>query len=198
MVDNLTVYGERPITELFATLASDEHLRDLMDNVVTLNGKRLGVGPDSLIEEVFIEAPLGKRYGYADIILVTPDYFLIFEIKPDSIGKVGERLGKQLPRYYAAMMAEETRSKSELIRRIFNLKNKRKSFLVSVTRDNSFPLSLKELYGRIDGLDKEKVGWADYAIISGMMESFGYCINGLLPNIWSSSKIQTSSSTRTD
>lgn len=178
------VYGERPITELFALNAEKEDLYSLIDKVELANGERPRIdndreGPLSII----VEAPLGKTMGCADFVILTGSSFILFEVKPDRHENVKKRLDPQLERYYRYITSNHTRSTFNLVREIKSKESVRKSYLVCITGDESSP-DLMSMYGHIENVDRSMVGWAPYDVIRSVLRRNGFEIKGISPHIW--------------
>ncbi len=73
MVCNRTVYGERPITELFALLSNEWERRNILDNIELMDGldSKFKAGN---VNEIILEAPLRKKYGCVDLAIIGDDY----------------------------------------------------------------------------------------------------------------------------
>ncbi len=185
----LYVYGERPITELFAFLATDSDLLELATKETELaNGERIQTTSHFQGVEIYVEAPLPRVFGYVDLLLVYPDTCLMLEVKPDLYDNVEERLSDQLPRYFAFLRNPNLRSNRPLVRQIGQVVSSRKTYLVSVTGDPHFPPALRKYLVQLAAESASSAGWASYGFFRRVLSQKGYTIEGEPPHIWAASR----------
>lgn len=178
------VYGERPITELSLAMMTVDDVGRLINGIELKDGGRIPLEKKDQLQQIFVEAPLGRRFGVIDLLLTYNDFSIMCEIKPDSYDKVSDRLDAQLPRYLASIDHGASARQTRLVRRVHDAISKKKTFLITVTKDSSFPPRLKEFYRRLQHTDAASLGWASYTHLSSVLEREGFVIEGTSPHIW--------------
>lgn len=181
----LIVYGERPITELFLTLATDVDIYALIDKIRLADGT--GVCIDrrvERIEQIIVEAPLGKAYGCVDFVVFTTNLGFFFEVKPTSYEEACNRLDNQLPRYYNFINARMCLSRSDLARKIHKIvKSKKRNYIICITHNHNLN-GLGDIYSKVEGANLSIIGWAPYSEIMMILKNNGFEILDFRSQIW--------------
>ena len=185
----IRIYGERPITELFALVASEKDLFELIGQIQLEEGEIDRSG--ERIEKVFVEAPLGKSFGYADLVIMTSSHCYIFEIKPDKMEKVKERLYEQIPRYCQCIESATTRSSAGLVSEFYESKREKgHPYMIVITGDDEKPREFDTMYQPDQKISesgwnpRHYMGWGPYNAIRKLLLNNGFKIVGDSPHIW--------------
>lgn len=181
----VVAYGERPITEFIILLSKEWDIINLLSHAQFLDGKQLNL--EEGLENIFIEAPLGKNTGNPDILYLFKTFCIFCEVKtaPYEKGDVRERMEKQIPNYLKFL--EEPKTKRDkpkpLVKKIIEKVEDKERYLICMSDDTSFPKALKDLINK-QGADKHKIGWLSYRYFKDIAEKNGYNIKGEPPHIW--------------
>ncbi len=181
-----TVYGERPITELFVTRMRDADFVDMVRSVQLTDGKPIDFDPEQKFEEAFIEAPLGGQYGCVDLLFDHPQFCMMCEVKPNAYEDPGirKRLEDQLHRYLEASHTPPNGTLMPLVERVMTKVLRKRTFLISMTGDERFPNGLREFLRSLDSQDDPHLGWISYSFLREVLSREGYEIEGTPPHIW--------------
>jgi len=188
--NGITVYGERPITQLcFDEMSNDETL-ELIRRIRPPDDCEIALSNQQSIEQVIIEAPLGKKYGVVDVFISCPDLCLLCEVKPSKYEKVEKRLRKQIPNYLKAIRdaKKDCSCKSELVSQVRKEIASKTVCLVCVTDDHDLPEGLKRLFEEMKMEFSTATCWAPYSFLQLVLERHGYSIKGNTPNTWAMKK----------
>lgn len=182
MRTKLVVYGERPITEFIVLLSKEPDIVGLLGNIQFLDGKQLDFKEP--LDKVYLEAPLGKKIGYIDMLFIFRSFCIFCEIKPECYENVKGRLENQIPRYYDYVQTLESSSNAvPLVRAVIKDIEGKERYLVCMTKDIQFPTSFKELINGQKG-DKNRIGWLAYKHFKKIGDKYGFSINGEGSHIW--------------
>ena len=181
-----TIYGERPITQLYATLVKHEDLADLVRHVRLTSGKPIEFEQELVFREVMAEAPLGASYGNVDLLIETDQVSIMVEVKPNAYEDPGVsgRLEKQIPQYLSASHASPEGRQMPLVRRSLRKMSTRRTFLIAMTGDERFPKRLMEFLTTLDNPTDPKLGWTSYSHLEELLSQRGHEIEGTPPHIW--------------
>lgn len=186
MRNGITAYGERPITQLCFEKMSDDEILEFISKIRPPDDCEISLNGQKSIEQVIIEAPLGKKYGVVDVFISCPDLCLLCEVKPDKYEKVEKRLRKQIPNYLKAIRdaKKDCSSKSELVSRVRKEIASKIVYLVCVTDDHEFPEGLKRLFEEKKREFSTATCWAAYSFLRLTLDKHGYSLKGNVPHIW--------------
>lgn len=177
----MLVYGERPITEFIIGLAGEKELKNMIEEITFLDATKIDLKEN--LEKVYVEAPLGGDVGYIDILFLFDSFCFLCEVKPEPCRFVKDRLKPQLQRYYEFIKNLETKSNAKLVKRVIKKIKRKDRYLISITKDDKFPKSLKNLIEENDW-NESKIGWISYKQFETIAENNGYKIEGSRSHIW--------------
>ncbi len=189
----LTVYGERPITELCALHMGSSDFADMVGRAELTNGKRIDHNPTLKFKELFIEAPLGRQFGYVDLLLTHPEFNMMCEVKPSAYEDIHGRLEDQIPRYLEASRNPPEGPVSPLVKKVAGEISSRRNFLITMTGDGEFPSGLREYLKSLESEKDPSLGWLSYSFLREVLARDGLEIEGTPPHIWVSIKDGSSS-----
>ncbi len=181
-----TVYGERPITELFVTVMRDADFVDMVRRVRLTDGKQIDFDPELNFEEIFIEAPLGGPYGCVDLLFETSHFCMMCEVKPNAYDDIGirKRLEDQIPRYLEVCRTPPKGNLMPLVERVTRKASSKRTFLIAMTGDERFPDGLREFLASLDSQNDPHLGWMSYSFLREVLAREGYEIQKTPPHIW--------------
>lgn len=170
------------------TLMTDKDIRDFVDAIELVDGtKMLTTGsrnPVPFFSKIFVEAPLGQKYGTVDIFCANDGMCLLCEVKTQGYRSIKNRLNPQIERYAKAIADQQTDFRSGLVQEVKGLLRGRKVYLISVTDDDKPPSDLIERLNQASLLGSCSVGWAPYRFFKEVLGRHGFEIKGRAPHMW--------------
>jgi hypothetical protein len=169
-------------------LMTPEDICDFIEAIQLTDGTKLLATRSKcsmpFFSEMYVEAPLGKKYGTVDILCANDEMCLLCEVKPRGYRFIKDRLDPQIGRYAEAIADTRTNFRSELVKEVRGLMSDRKVYLISVTDDDKPPSDLIDCLNIASSRGSCSVGWAPYSIFRLILERHRFKFKGRSAHIW--------------
>jgi len=182
--DKFIIYGERPITEFFLTMITDEEINHLFKEIELSTDDKIPLDGQNRLSQIFIEAPLGRQFGVVDILFAYDDFSVLCEIKPYPYDTVSKRLDKQIRSYVISMSKPVSNRQTDLVRLVHKTISGKKTYLIAITDDTKFPPKLRDFYKGLEHSHVVDLGWASYIHLRSVLKREGFDISTESRNLW--------------
>jgi hypothetical protein len=174
MARTMILYGERPVTEFVLLSLRYDEILEFARGVTLMNSEPLVLGEGPSLQNVYIEPPfghdsVGNGYGNPDFLVVYNSFALVCEVKPRSHAQAARDLRAELTRYHGFLHGEISPRAADLVHEVHEMIQRRRSYVISITRDDRMPPSLIHQVRGIDPRHLGCFGWASYSFFENQV-----------------------------